>query len=330
MGSSSDSIIQIKDELTKGKGDKVTFNLRMQLSGDGKTENQTLEGNEESFTIYSDSLEVNELRHAVRVPTGRNINDQRVAFDLKGECRDSLRDFFARRYSKVFFNQMGGYTPETNSVYTGNNSITAPSSGYIIRPAAAATDEAMTTDTAGTWKFDLRMIDYAKEKARTASPMIRPTMVDGKEVYVLYLDPRQVTDLRTSTTTGQWQDITMAIQMGWGDKSDIVKGSLGMYNGVILREAPDNLIAQGVHSSSGAAVTDVRRAVFLGAQAAVCAWSKGGGPSTYDWVEEDFDYRHQAGVSAGTIYGMKKTRFNSTDYGVVVISTSAISHTTTP
>lgn len=39
--------------------------------------------------------------------------------------------------------------------------------------------------------------------------------------------------------------------------------------------------------------------------------------------EKDFDYGNQLGVSAGCIFGMKKTRFNSVDYGVVVMSTYA-------
>ena len=38
---------------------KVTFGLRMQLSGAGVTENETLEGNEESLTTYSDSIYIN-------------------------------------------------------------------------------------------------------------------------------------------------------------------------------------------------------------------------------------------------------------------------------
>ena len=35
IGTSSNSIIQLKDETSKGSGDKVTFGLRTQLVGDG-------------------------------------------------------------------------------------------------------------------------------------------------------------------------------------------------------------------------------------------------------------------------------------------------------
>lgn len=327
MGTSANSIIMIKDELTKGKGDKVSFNIRMQLSGAGQTEGGTLEGNEESYTIYQDNLVVNQLRHAVRVPAEGNISEQRVAFDIKSFGKDSLTDWYARRYTVSAFNQLCGYTTQTDTRYTGNNAVVAPSSGRIIRPASAAADETMTSDT---YKFDIRMIDYAKEVAKTASPMMRPVMIDGEECYVLYMDPRQITDMRTNTSTGQWMDIVNSVQNGFGKDSDIVTGAIGKYNGVIIREAPDNVLPNGVNSSTGAAVSNTRRAVMLGAQAACCAWSKGGGPTTYNWREEEFDYGNEVGISANTLYGLKKTQFNSADYGTVVISTYAPSHTTTP
>jgi hypothetical protein len=41
----------------------------------------------------------------------------------------------------------------------------------------------------------------------------------------------------------------------------------------------------------------------------------------FSWVEESFDYGNQLGVSAGSIFGMKKTRFNSTDFATFVVST---------
>lgn len=326
MGDSEDSIIHVKKDLTKDTGDKITFNLRMQLSGDGKTEGQTLEGNEESYTIYSDSLVVNQLRHAVRIPAKGNISQQRVAFDMKKFARGSLRDWLAKRYSKVFFNHVCGYTPEQRAVFNGGNSILAAT--RIVRPAAAATDEAMTSDT---YKFDLRLVDIAKEMAMVANPMIRPVSIDGRDCYVMYLDPRQVYDLKTNTSSGQWQDVQMAISMGFGKESPLVTGAIGMWNGVILREAPDNVLPLGVNSSAPTttSVSNVRRGVLLGAQAACCAWSNGGGPTTYQWKEEEFDFGNEVGISAGTIYGMKKTQFNSADYGTVVISTYAPSHTTT-
>jgi hypothetical protein len=42
-----------------------------------------------------------------------------------------------------------------------------------------------------------------------------------------------------------------------------------------------------------------------------------------NWVEELFDYNNQLGVAAGMIAGMKKTQFNSMDFGTIVFATYA-------
>src|SRR4051812_9447291 len=64
MGTSSDSLVQVKDELTKSAGDKITYGLRMQLTGAGVSGDGTVEGMEEALTTYSDSVIINQLRHA--------------------------------------------------------------------------------------------------------------------------------------------------------------------------------------------------------------------------------------------------------------------------
>ena len=53
IGTSQNSIIQLKNETQKAAGDKVTFGLRTQLVGDGVTENETLEGNEEALSTLA-------------------------------------------------------------------------------------------------------------------------------------------------------------------------------------------------------------------------------------------------------------------------------------
>ncbi len=54
IGTDAGSIIHKKEETEKGKGDQVTFGLRLQMTQDGFTENELAEGNGESLTIYTD------------------------------------------------------------------------------------------------------------------------------------------------------------------------------------------------------------------------------------------------------------------------------------
>jgi N4-gp56 family major capsid protein len=327
IGKSANSIIQHKTETSKGKGDKVTFGLRMQLRGRGVTEGETQEGNEESLTTYSDSITINELSHAVRVKNEQTIDNQRILFDVRTEAKDGLRDWYADRLSLMFFMQMGGYTGSsitfegsaisTGGVIYGFNAPTAPSSDRVLRPASAANDQSLTSaDT-----FDLTLIDTAVAMAKTANPKIRPVKVDGADKYVLYLHPYQVKALRTNTSTGQWLDITKAVYQGSKQSNPIYSGALGEYNGVILREAEH--VVTGLNASTGAEITTVRRAVFLGAQAGVCAFGMNRGPTSYKWVEEMFDYQRELGVAVQTVMGMKKTVFNSVDFGSIAIPTYA-------
>jgi N4-gp56 family major capsid protein len=327
IGKSANSIIQHKTETSKGKGDKITYGLRVQLKGRGVTEGETQEGNEESLTTYSDSLYINELSHAVRVKNEQTIDNQRILFDVRTEAKDGLRDWYADRLSLMFFMQMGGYvgtsiTFEGASIATGGviygfNAPTAPSATRVLRAGAVANDQSLTSSNT----FDLSLIDTAVAMAKTANPKIRPVKVDGADKYVLYLHPYQVKDLRTNTSTGQWLDITKAVYQGSKQSNPIYSGALGEYNGVVLREAEH--VVTGVHSTSLAEQTSVRRAVFLGAQAGAIAFGMNRGPTSYKWVEEMFDYQRELGVAVQTILGMKKMVFNSTDFGAIVIPTYA-------
>lgn len=66
IGSTTESLLYKKDEVSKGAGDTITYGLRTQLTGRGVEGDGTLEGFEEALSIYSDSIIINQLRHAVR------------------------------------------------------------------------------------------------------------------------------------------------------------------------------------------------------------------------------------------------------------------------
>lgn len=320
VGKTASSLIQVKDETSKGAGDKVTFGLRMQLSGDGVLEDGTVEGNEESLTTYSDSVTINQLRHAVR--SAGKMSEQRVPFSVREENKLALQDWWTNRLDTAFFNQLCGYTAQTDTRYTGNMATTAPTTNRVKRAGGAANDQSLTS----TNIFNLNLIDACVESAMTVSPTIRPIKVNGKDKFVMFLHPYQVYDMRTNTSEGQWLDITkFAMSGGRVSDNPIYDGALGEYNGVILFQNPR--VTQGVNSSTSAAVTTVRRAVFCGAQAGVIAYGRDTGTDgQMSWVEELFDYENQLGVAAGMIYGMKKTVFNSEDFGTIVVPTYAAAH----
>lgn len=331
MGESEDNIIQVKSESGRSAGDKITCGLVMELVGDGVTENQILEGNEESMVTYDDSIFINELRHATKVRNKKSIDQQRVPFKLRDTGRDRMAQWVATRMDSIFFLHLCGYTgaaftrdgqtiDPTLSVHNGNNTIVAPSSSRIVRANGESTDEAMNNAT--THMFQLELIDEAVWKAKTAEPYIRPINVGGMEKYVMFLHPSQVLDLRTDATANRitWYNTQRArIEGGQGMDNPIFTGALGEYNGVILHEA--FRIPNGVNSTSGAQVANTKRAVLCGAQAGMVAWGRETPKSQkYSWTEELFDYKHSLGIGIETIWGLKKCVFNSKDYGTIVVA----------
>jgi N4-gp56 family major capsid protein len=334
IGDSEDSIIQEKKELKDG-GDTVRFFLEMQLRGRGTGSTQTLVGNEEQLSRYYDQIKVDELNHNVGVPGQNTIDQQRILDNLRTRCRGRLSEWYADRTSLSFFLQMAGYTSDTitwrgretalDPLYTGNNAVLAPSDDRHILAENQTSEESLAAGE----KMTLALLTIAKEKARTANPRIRPVRINGADKYVVYLHPYQITDLKLSAnaTTGvSWPEIQLAAMRG-GEitKNPLYTGALGEYDGMILRESED--VPTGVHSSTGAEVPAVRRAIFLGAQAAAIAYSsKNSKNSPYKWVEEMQDYKRKLGVSVQSIVGLKKIRFDEQDFGAMVISTRAEAH----
>jgi hypothetical protein len=101
---------------------------------------------------------------------------------------------------------------------------------------------------------------------------------------------------------------------------------LGVYNKIILYES--HMIVSPI--------ANVRRNLLLGSQAGVFALGnaydkidqrKVGTDNFLSWNEEVNDYGNIKGVAAGAIFGIKKTRFNSKDFGTMVISSYSAAHT---
>lgn len=324
MGKGKNSLITIKTDLTdKDGGDRIRVGIRSQLQGGGIQGDNTLEGNEESLeTFYQDVL-IDQLRHAVR--SKGKMSEQRVPFSVREEAKDGLSDWWADRIDTWMFNQLAGNTAATDGRYVGFNATVAPDLDHVtfgnsgVLGATLAGGEGSLSNTSIA-KMNLTFIDTAVEKAKLAKNQLRPIMSGGKKYYVMFLHPYQVTSLRTSTATGQWQDLQKSALMG-GDGSDnpIWTGALGVYNQTILHESvripvsPNN--------------SNVYRAVLCGAQALSLAFGRGFGKNVFSWKEELFDYDNQLGVAAGCQAGMIKTKFNGSDFATVVCPTYATAST---
>lgn len=309
IGGDSNSVVYLKTDLEKGPGDRITCGLRMLLTGDGVQGDNTLEGQEEALTTYSDNLFIDQLRHAVR--SAGKMSEQRVPFSVREEARLGLTDWWAERLDTSFFNQLTGNTSQADTRYTGNNATLAPTT--TVYGGGEGTAGSLSAST--THALTLRDFDKAVAIAKTRSPMIRPIRMGGDNYYVAFLHTNAVFQLRGQTATAQWADIEKAKVQG-GKESGIFTGAIGVYNNVIFHESTRLPDATGYSTPGSGSAADFRRAVLCGAQAMLLGYGQEGG-SSVNWTEELFDYKNKLGVSAGMIFGMKKSQYNSTDYGVI-------------
>lgn len=330
MGDDDQAIIHVKHELEKGPGDRVTFGLRARGTQKGITEGQTAEGNAEALSLHSDAILINELGFNFGSMGEGTIDQQRVPAKLRDECKAACSDMWMDRKSVSFFNQVCGYTPAnvesttSGSVYTGLNAVTAPNGETgLVRQIWASThaDDQSVTNADG---MIASIIDRAVEAARTGSQMVREVRVGGQKKYVMYVSEGQATSLRTNSGVNGWLDIQRTALAGVdASKNPIYTGAFGEWNNTILKKSQD--VTRGVNASTGASDADTRRAVLLGAQAAVCAYGqKTNGPNKYRWHEKLLDADRKLEVSAWQIWGLKKAVLASADYGVVVATTYSL------
>jgi N4-gp56 family major capsid protein len=323
MGKTADSMIVYRDDIGKQAGDNITFGLRAQLTGAGVQGDGTLEGNEEALVTYTDNFKLDQLRHAVR--SAGKMSEQRVPFNVRDEAKSGLTDWWADRFDTSLFNQVCGFTAQTDTRFTGNNAAIAPDTNHIFRPNSRTTDESLTTGD----EFNLAIVDkmvaraYQFNNAAGTGNPIRPMRAQGRKLWVLFVHDYQIYQLRSSASAGTWIDYQKSAITGGDANNPLFKGGdlVGEYNGVLMHRAPR--VTNGVNSTTGAAVANARRAVMCGAQAAMFATGRDydEGENKFSWVEESFDYGNQLGVSAGSVFGIKKTRFNSQDFATFVAAT---------
>lgn len=333
-------ILSYKEELGKTAGDKITYQIAMTPTGHGKKSGETLEGNEEKRTMYTDSLLIDSLRHAERIPGALSIEQKRVGFDLRKDTMQLLSDWGAVTIDAWVFNQLGGNTASSitfdgRSAYTGDdlvkatgmNSAVAPASTRIKRAGGKATDQALTSSDTMT----LNLVDACLEEAELATDgagRIRPVLINGEEYYVMFLSHEQAVDLkRDDSSEIQWlRDLQRPlIESGLGKKADIFTGALGMYDKVIFHKT--SRLPAGVHSTAGTAVANTKRAIFCGQGAGCIAFGNGGmGEAAFSWAEKAIDYDEDIGVAVRIVGGVKKTVFNGVDAGVIIAPTYAARH----
>lgn len=325
VGTSDNAIIQRKTDLESGPGDRVSFDLAVQLRGQPTFGDARLEGKEENQKFYTDEVAIDQVRHAVSA--GGRMTRKRTAHDLRATGKARLADYFAKLHDELIFMYLSGtrgvnqdYTlPTAFSGFAGNSFQTPDSTHHMFGGDATSLATIEASD-----KMTRQLIERAKVKAdmlQALNPDLAnmvPVTVGSGEHYVLLMSEFQAYDLRQEIGNGGWLDVQKAAAAAEGKANPIFRGGLGMINGVVLHSHRNVIRLLG---GAGGNVP-VSRALFLGRQAAVLAYGTKGG-LRYSWKEELKDYENEPTVASGFIGGIKKTRFNGNDFGVITIDTAA-------
>lgn len=321
MGTGDDAMIKVQKELNKGAGEKITVALRMKLSGDGAEGDTPIEGTsaEEALDFFNDALFIDQRRKGTK--SKGKMSEQRVPYNLRKQGHDALSTWWAEDYDQMIMMYLAGArgvdtTFHVPTSFTGraNNSLTVPDSDHLIY-GKTATSKA---DLDATDLMDLGATERLVTMAETQDPAILPFMINGERKYVLLMHTWQAYSMRVGTSTNDWMDIQKNAGER-GNKNLVYKNALGEYADVILHKHRN--VIRFSDYGSGANVA-AGRALFLGAQAGMIAWGQGGGQNRYSWNEETDDRGNALVITAGAINGVKKSRYNSKDFGVIALDTA--------
>lgn len=327
-GAAASKPIQMLSQLESDAGERISYDLSIQLKMQPIEGDDTLEDQEEDLNFYTDEVYIDQMRGGVN--TGGRMTRKRTVHNLRQVSRRRQSEWWSRVFDELFFMYLSGSAPGSNSgwifpsTYAGfaGNSFNAPDSGHLMY-GGTATSKATV---ASTDKMDTTLIERAATKAETLGggseelPQLQPIMIEGEEHFCIVMHPFQAHDLRTASGAANWLELQKAAAGAEGRNNPIFKGALGMHDNVVLHKHKNVLQFADYGSGSNVAAA---RALFLGEQAAVCAFGSPGNGLRFDWHEEADDRGNQLVIDTSSIFGVKKTVFNAKDYGMLSLDTAA-------
>lgn len=342
MGTDENAIIQMKEDLTKKKGDRMTFALVNRLTNSAVTGTGALEGNEEDMASRSHLITVDKRRNGVRIA---EMSEQKSAISLRDAARAVLKDWALEDTRTLTIRALNSYR-SANTITTwftgaeleaaraadsaaGLNAWLVDNADRTIWGQASTGGSVFVTEHAKLDNTDDKMkaqtLTNAKILAQTASPKIRPIRTKGdEEWFVAFLHPYQIRDLVISDTT-----VFQAAQREArerGRDNPLFRGADYVWDGIIIRSIPEIPIVGASAITSGSSVATAQ-GFLCGAQALGYGLAK-----RWKSVTETFDYGDKDGVAIEAIYGIEKLCFGAgsgdTDdlkqNGVVSIWTAAV------
>lgn len=312
QGTDVNSIVQLKEDLTKKPGDALTISLVAALSGAGVTGNGLLEGNEEAVLNYGHQVPIQAYRNAVAIT---DWEAQKTAMGLRSAAKPLLKEWAMQLNRDHVLNALGSVRGAdglivnyaTASETQRDGWLTANNDRIIFGSALANTvagdHSASLAEVAAAMTLSADLVSLYKRRAKLADPIIRPVRVNGdEEWYVLFVGSAAYRDLKANMKTIHSEARERGKSNPLFTDGDI------MYDGVIVREIPE-IASLGAVGDSGAIVSPV---YLCGAQALAHVVGKRWASST-----EDRDYGFVHGTAISGFFGTQKLFYNGKQHGVL-------------
>lgn len=280
------NVIHVNTDLTKAKGDAVTFGLAMSLTGAGVAGNATLKGNEEQLIMYDYKVTVDQTRNAV---TLYDWDTQKAAYEMWPVIKDALVQWLADW--------------KDNQVIT--KATTAPTAGEVIFGGGKTAENTLAV----TDKLTVELIGKAQRKAMLHSPKVMPLSIEGKTLFALFVHPDAYRDLKTDPA---WQNAHYYAHER-GMNNPIFTGSSCIVDDVIIYE-----YERISKTATGATSAKVAHNLLMGKQAICEAVAREGFP-----IKDSDDYGNVQGQGIAFWGGIEKSKYNTKDYGMIQVMTGA-------
>jgi N4-gp56 family major capsid protein len=325
VGKGSQFAIEEKTELEGEAGDTIHFDLLVNLTEEPTFGDAEVAGTAESMKHRSDRIHIDQMRHPVSAP-GR-MGRKRSVHNFRKDAKMLLKDYWAKWKDEVTFIYMSGNRGINEDFIMrqgwegfAENKLRAPDRAHLMYGGDATSKASLTADD----KMGRNVIELAETKCRMMRATDRsvanmqPLNIDGGKHYVCVMSPFQEHDMRQDVGPSGWLTVQRDAAAAEGKNNAIFKGGLGMVKNVVLH-SHENVVRMDDYGVTGD--VSAARALFLGAQAGVCAHGTKDSRK-YLWHEEEVDKGNKPEITAGTIWGINKSQFNGKDFGCISIDTA--------
>ncbi len=337
------------DDLSKNRGDEITFHLDNPISGYPIMGSEYAEGRGVGMSFSEDRMRINQARFPIDM--GNTMTQIRSPYDLRRlgrpKAQQLMNDFLDQstlvhlagargfhddaiewrvplashpKFSSIMVNRVKAPTRNRHLVAAG---------GSVSEPIANAGDMTIAT----TDLFNMTIVDAVRSWMDQISLPPPPVEFDGdvaatdSPIRVMLVSPAQYSGFATDPNFRSYQANAMQ-RARLAKDHPLFLGDVGLWNGILIVKMPKPIrfYAGDVIKYCASYTTEVEsdllvpasfgttfavdRALLLGGQALVQAFGKSEHSGMpFFWSEEKTDHGDKMEILIGAILGMSKVRF---------------------